>query len=225
MTGDQALMRTAIAQLIAAEQGLSVIAECVNRSDAIAAAMSATPDLVVMDLDVSSERSETIAQLLAVTGRCPVLLVTADDHCRSLANAFSDGLRGVVLKSRPAVVLVKAVKAVLAGEVWLEPSTLANVFGTSPPKRRTHDGKLTTREREIAELVSLGLSNKTIAGRLYISETTVRHHLTSIFTKLDVKSRLELMRLAYSGGLELHGTFVPPERDTELSFPPMRSDR
>lgn len=204
VTGDHPLIRTAIARLIASEGAMDVVGECANDSDALAAAMAAVPDVVVMDVDLVSHnggRPDVVTRLLGTAKPRPVLILTSNDSDPpSLAAALASGAWGIVLKDRPPEVFLRAIRAVVAGEAWLEPATLARVFG--PPGRRRKPEvapALTRREREIVELVCLGLKNRKIGERLFISETTVRHHLTSIFSKLAVTSRLELMRYSYSG--------------------------
>ena len=105
--------------------------------------------------------------------------------------------------------LLHAITQVRAGEVWLEPTMIARVLGelTRPQPapqvsaEAANIAKLTEREREVITLVGEGLRNKHIAARLYISEATVRHHLTAIFAKLDVSDRFELAIYAYQHGL------------------------
>jgi two-component system, NarL family, nitrate/nitrite response regulator NarL len=199
MTGDQPVIRTAIARLIAAEPGMDVVGECPNRQNELAEAMSAKPDVVVMDLDLGARVNapETVAELLGAT-RCPTLILTGTDDPRGLASALGNGAQGVVLKDRPAEVLMRAIRAVQAGESWLEPSTVANAFRNDVPKHEPSPAdRLTKREEEVVAMVSLGFPNKKIAELLFISETTVRHHLTSIYSKLSVANRLELLRYTY----------------------------
>jgi DNA-binding NarL/FixJ family response regulator len=204
VTGDHPLIRTAIARLIVSDGAMDVVGECANDSDALAAATAAAPNVVVMDVDLDSNnggRPDVVTRLLARAKPRPVLILTSSDSDpSSLAAALASGAWGIVLKDRPPEVFLRAIRAVVAGEAWLEAATLARVFG--PTGRRRSAGMtatLTRREREIVELVCLGLKNRKIGERLFISETTVRHHLTSIFSKLAVTSRLELMRYSYSG--------------------------
>jgi two-component system response regulator DegU len=201
VTGDHPLIRTAIAQLIVSEGSMVVVAECLNDPDALAAAVAAAPDVVVMDIDLDSRNPEAVAQLIARVKPRPVLILTRDDSdAASLSAALANGAWGIVLKDRPAAVFFRAIRGVIAGEAWLEPATLARVFGPGAGRQiRDLGPRLTRREREIVELVCLGLKNRKIGERLFISETTVRHHLTSIFSKLAVTSRLELMRYRYNG--------------------------
>jgi two-component system, NarL family, response regulator DegU len=204
VTGDYPLIRTAVARLIASEASMDVVGECANECDALAAAMRAVPDVVVMDVDLDSHnggRPDLVSQLLSRIKPHPALILTRDDSDPpSIAAALAAGAWGIVLKNRSPEVFLRAIQAVVGGEAWLEPATLARVFGpTSRRRSSAMTTSLTRREREIVELVCQGLKNRKIGERLFISETTVRHHLTSIFNKLAVTSRLELMHYSYSG--------------------------
>ncbi len=197
--GDEPLMRTALGLLISSA-GWTVAGECLNQPEALRGLVRGV-DLVVTDLDLHTgrlARMEKLEQLLAAANACPVLIVTRHGPPDGIGAAMSKGAAGVVLKSRPADVFLRAIRAVLAGGAWLERSTIASVFHPAA----VHDdalvgGRLTRRELQIVELVTQGLQNKKIAERLSITDTTVRHHLTSIFEKLSVTNRLELMRYAY----------------------------
>ncbi len=119
------------------------------------------------------------------------------------------GAMGLVFKEKAAEVVIRAIERVHAGEVWFDRTLIGNVLTelsrASATKKldpeATKITKLTEREREIAALIGEGLKNKQIANRLFISETTVRHHLTSVFDKLGVTDRLELIIYAYRHGL------------------------
>lgn len=196
ISGDQPLIRTALGLLISGG-GFVVADECFNQPEALRR-RAAAADVVVMDLDLDVgrlTRMDKLERLLAAAYGRPVLIVTRSDHSATTVEALRKGATGVVLKSRPAEVFLRAIRVVLAGGVWMERSTVASVF--QPPAAHDDAGRLTRREQEIVELVSQGLQNKIIAERLSITHTTVRHHLTSIFEKLSVTNRLELMRYAY----------------------------
>jgi DNA-binding NarL/FixJ family response regulator len=123
--------------------------------------------------------------------------------------AIRHGALGLVFKEKAVETLLQAITKVRAGEVWLEPTMIAQVLGdlTRPQlspqtsAEATKIARLTEREREVITLVGEGLRNKHIAERLYISEATVRHHLTAIFAKLDISDRFELAIYAYQHGL------------------------
>lgn len=195
LSGDSPLMRTALGHLLSVH-GIAPVDECANHPEAVGHAVRSGIDLLVMDFELDSTRlTHTVRfeQLLSAAHGCPVLVVTQTGDHRAIVGAFQRGVAGVVLKSRPADVFMRAIRAVLAGGAWMERSTVASVFDTTV----TTTERLTPRETEVVELVTLGLKNKKIAERLSIAENTVRHHLTSIFDKLAVTNRMELMRHAY----------------------------
>jgi DNA-binding NarL/FixJ family response regulator len=194
ISGDQPLIRTALALLVSG--GGFVVEECFNQPEALRCHSHAA-DVVVLDLDLDAgrlTRMEKLELLLAAAHARPVLIVTRSDHPKTIAEAMQKGAAGVVLKSRPAEVFLRAIRVVLSGGAWVERSVVTSVFHS---QTRDDAGRLTRREQEIVELVTQGLQNKQIAERLSITHTTVRHHLTSIFEKLAVTNRLELMRHAY----------------------------
>ena len=202
ISGDQPVIRAAICRLVESAPGLAVVHECGNSPEALSQALAARPDLILMDLDLNARRSgalKRIGALLQAIAGTPVLILTATDDSQATQFALHNGAIGFVLKHRSPEALQSAIRAALAGEMWLEQSTMAALFRAEPASNGNHGSKLTPREREIIELVVLGLQNKVIANRLCISSTTVRHHLTSIFEKLDVSNRLELMRCMFEG--------------------------
>lgn len=208
ISGDHPLIRTALSVLISTTANLSVVGECGNDADALAGVASGMrPDVVVMDLDLDAgcvADRQRLARLFRAAPDCPMLIVTASEDISAISLALQHGVLGVVTKTRPAEVLMRAIHAIAAGETWIERSVVATIFQPGPRrdiecKVETVREKLTRRERQVVELVSLGLQSKKIAERLFIAETTVRHHLTSIYDKLSVTNRLELMRYTYNG--------------------------
>lgn len=200
LSGDHPMIRSALGLLLAGD-GIVVAGECFNRPEALRRGLSADADLVLVDFDLDAGTPASTAlfdSLLTAAGRCPVLILTRSADPGAVSLALYKGVAGVVLKSRPAEVLLRAIRTVLADGVFLERTTVAGVFRPEPScQAAMPPPKLTRREAEVVELVSLGLQNKKIAERLSIRETTVRHHLTSIFDKLALTNRMELMRYAY----------------------------
>ena len=201
VTGDQALIRAAL-RLLVSTHDMAAIDECSNEPDAIRAHAPAV-DVLVMDFDLDTQEStrpEKLGPLLGAAQGLPVLILTRGGDSRGVSAALQHGALGVVLKSRSPEVLMRAIRAVLVGEVWIERSMITNFFRdeTSVPlDRSVMPERLTRREAQVVELVSLGLPNKQIAERLSIAENTVRHHLTSIFDKLAVTNRVQLMRYTW----------------------------
>jgi DNA-binding NarL/FixJ family response regulator len=136
-----------------------------------------------------------------------VLVLTGSSDPEFHRRAVCLGAIGVLSKDKPADVLVKAIEKIHAGEAWLDRTMTATVLREMSPRNRKQDPEelkitsLTEREREVIKLVGEGLKNKQIAERLFISDITVHHHLTSIYSKLEVADRLELLIYAYRNGL------------------------
>jgi DNA-binding NarL/FixJ family response regulator len=127
--------------------------------------------------------------------------------------AITSGAVGIVLKEQASEVLLKAIARVHEGEVWVDRSMMSEVLaaftsgrGNADPEQEKIDS-LTEREREVIDLIAKGMKNQQIADALFISESTVRRHLSSIFTKLDVTDRLELLIYTLQ-----HGVIAPPSR-------------
>jgi DNA-binding NarL/FixJ family response regulator len=205
LVDDHTVMRSGLRMLIEASPGMRVVGEAANRAEAIAA-VSATPDLFIVDVDLGEEDGlELIPDLIAALPEIRVLVLTGLRDHQVHRRAVIQGAMGLVLKDRAVETVLKAIEKVCAGEIWFDRSLLANVLRDriradearreSPEVRRL--ALLTAREREVIGLVGEGLRNRAIADRLAISEATVRHHLTSIFSKLGVCDRTELLVFAY----------------------------
>jgi DNA-binding NarL/FixJ family response regulator len=147
-------------------------------------------------------------ELREAANNARVLILTGMSDTESHRRAIRLGAMGVVLKGQPAEVLIKAIKKVYAGEVWVDRATMGSVLHEMTRKnviQRDPDQDkiktLTDREHQVIALIAEGLKNKQIATRLFISETTVTHHLSSIFSKLEVSDRLELVIYAFGHNL------------------------
>jgi DNA-binding NarL/FixJ family response regulator len=205
---DHSVVRAALRLLIESRQGLLVIGEAATQADALALAAREQPDIILLDLDLGAENGlDLLPKLLAATGHARVLILTGLREVEEHRQAIRQGAMGLVLKEQAPEVLLKAIEKVYAGEVWLDRVMVARLLGeivagrARPATVVTRIATLTERERDVIALVSKGLKNKQIGERLGITETTVRHHLTSIFDKLGVQSRLELVIFAHRCGL------------------------
>jgi DNA-binding NarL/FixJ family response regulator len=204
---DHLLVRTGLRMLIESEPNLKVVGQASNRSEALALAKSEQPDLILLDIDLGSENGlDFLPELTDTVAGVHVLVLTGLRDVGSHRRAARLGAAGVVLKEHAADVLLKAIKKVHAGELWLDRSMMGSLLRemTQPPKIDAEAAKiatLTRREREVLTLVAEGLKNRDIAARLFISETTVTHHLSSVFAKLGVSDRLELVIYAFANNL------------------------
>ena len=203
---DHAMVRSGLRLLIESVPTLLVVGEASSRSEALAAVAGARPDIVLLDLDLGGEDGlDLIPSLIDSVPQARVLLLTGARDTELHRRGVMLGAMGVVLKEERGEIIIKAIEKVHTGEIWLDRITTANLVMDLTRRRRESEpdvgAKLTERERQIVALVGEGLKNKQIAERLFISETTVSHHLTSIFAKLAVPDRLSLVFFAYRNGL------------------------
>jgi two-component system, NarL family, nitrate/nitrite response regulator NarL len=182
---------------------MSVVALAGNRTEALESAARERPDIIILDLLLGDDDGLAfLPHLCKVSPTSRVLVLTGVQDPDSHRRAIRRGARGIVLKEHAAEVLLKAIKKVHAGEVWIERLMMSSMIEefNKPTAVDPEEAKietLTNRELEVITLVGEGLKNKQIADRLFISETTVTHHLSSVFAKLDVSDRLELIIYAF----------------------------
>jgi two-component system nitrate/nitrite response regulator NarL len=212
LVDDHELVRMGLRIALERHPHLVVVGEAGDRAAALAIAARERPDIILLDLDLGGASSlDFLPELFAAAKGGRVIVVTGvrtpEEHYR----AVQLGAMGLVRKEQGADVLVNAIEKVHAGEVWLEPAmvarALAEISGQRSAEKQPVDpeatkiARLTPREREVIELIGEGLYNKDIAERLSISAATVSHHLTSIFDKLGVPNRFDLVIYAYRHGL------------------------
>jgi two-component system, NarL family, nitrate/nitrite response regulator NarL len=212
LVDDHELIRTGLRIALERHPQLAVVGEAGNRADALAIAARERPDIILLDLDLGGASSlDFLPELLDAAEGGRVILVTGVRAPEEYYRAVQLGAMGLVRKEQAAEVLVQAIERVHAGEVWLEAAmvtrVLAEIAGQRNPAEQPIDpeaadiARLTAREREVIGLIGEGLYNKQIAERLSISTATVSHHLTSIFGKLGVANRFDLVIYAYRHGL------------------------
>jgi NarL family two-component system response regulator LiaR len=207
LVGSHALTRAALrCLLLSGPNHIAVVGEGDRVADALDAA-DGPVDLILLEVNRSSDYSRTLREAVAAARSRPVLVVTDDATSQVSSRAIQLGAMGVVLKSETPETLVKAIQKTHAGEVWLRRSQAAEALRfarlEAPQSDRAAEkiASLTRREREIIDLIAEGLPNRTIAERLFISEATVRNHLTSILDKLELRNRFELVVFAFRRGL------------------------
>ena len=203
---DHAVMRLGLRTLIENQQGLKVVGEASGRPDALELAEREQPDIILLDLSLpGTDGVDLIPELQAVAKEARILVLTGVLDPEAHKRAIHLGAMGVVLKEKAPEVLIKAIEKVHEGEVWLDRAMVANVVGQRSRFREIKKddpeaakiATLTEREREVVALIGEGLRNRQIADRLFISEGTVRNHLTTVFNKLEVSDRFELLIFSY----------------------------
>ena len=203
---DHVIVRAGLRMLIENHKGMVVVGEAGDRIDALAIAARERPQIILLDLDMGNESGlDFLRELLDAAAGARVVMLTGVRDPEAHRRAVHLGAMGLVLKDKAAEVLIKAIQKVHAGEVWLDRSLTASVLTEMSQADQTRKAdpeaekirSLTSREREIVGLVCEGLKNKQIGDRLFISEATVRNHLTSILSKLELSDRFELALYAY----------------------------
>ena len=207
---DHPIIRQALRLFLAGRSEIVIVGEAATCTEALTAAAQTQPDIIVLDLAFGDANAvDFIPELLAAAAGVRIVIFTGVDDPALQRHAVSLGAIGVVSKDKAPEVLLQAITKVHAGQAWLERTMIADVLGEMSRTRRAHQldpevakiATLTPRERVIIALIGEGLKNRQIAERLCLSEITVRHHLTTIFDKLGVIDRLELVVYAYRHSL------------------------
>ena len=192
--------------LLSGEAGIEVVAEASNGLEAVAKAARFQPTVILMDIRMPElDGLEATRRILAADDAARILILTTFDLDEYIYEALSAGASGFVLKDDPPEQLIAAVRTVAAGDALLSPTVTKRVIEqfTRSPRPAPPKGvdELTAREREILRLIVAGLSNAEIGRELYISDTTVKTHVTHILQKLDLRDRVQAVVLAYETGL------------------------
>ncbi len=204
---DHVVIRSGLRMLIEYDQHMQVVAQAGNKAEALERAASSRPDVIILDLVLGDEDGLSfLPELCQASPTSRVLVLTGVQNPDAHRRAIRRGAMGIVLKEHAADQLLKAIKKVYEGEVWIERSMMGSMIQefnkpTMIDPEITKIESLTDREREVIALIGEGLKNKQVGERLFISETTVTHHLSSVFSKLEVSDRLELIIYAFRHGL------------------------
>jgi DNA-binding NarL/FixJ family response regulator len=203
---DQAMVRAGFRMLLGDEPDIEVVAEASNGLDAVAEAARTKPDVVLMDIRMPElDGLEATKRILAADASSRVLILTTFDLDEYVYRALQVGASGFVLKDEPPEQLVAAVRTVAGGDALLSPAITARVIQQftklhkqTPPKAVE---TLTEREMDVFRLITRGYSNAEIGRELFISDTTVKTHVTRLLQKLDLRDRAQAIVLAYQTGL------------------------
>jgi DNA-binding NarL/FixJ family response regulator len=203
---DHPLFRFGLCTVLANEPSLDVVGEAANGRDAVSAALTFEPDVVVMDLHLPDiDGIEATRQIVAERPAVGIMVLTMFNDTESVFAAMRAGARGYLLKGAGQEEIVRAVHAVGRGEAIFGPDIATAVLGyfNAGPVTPTDPifPELTSREREVLALIADGESNSTIARRLSLSPKTVRNHVSSIFTKLHVADRAQAIVRARKAGM------------------------
>jgi DNA-binding NarL/FixJ family response regulator len=207
---DDALVRSALAMMLAGTEDIRVVAEVADGSEVASAVDAFQPDVVLMDIRMPRMDGLAATELVRAREDAPqVIVLTTFDADDLVLRALRAGASGFLLKDTPPRDILNAVRLVAAGEAMLSPAVtrrlLAHFTEGGPDARRAVScgllERLTDREREVAVAVAQGKSNAEIAADLYMSVATVKAHVSRLLTKLELNNRVQIALLAHDAGL------------------------
>jgi two-component system, NarL family, nitrate/nitrite response regulator NarL len=203
---DHPVVRFGVKNMLTAEKGFDVVGEAGDGDDAITQTLELEPDILLLDLAMPKLPGlEAMRAIMQRTQRTKIILLTSTISTQQVIEALQIGARGIVLKDSVANDLNESLRAVLSGDYWIGGKRVVNLLAAlhdlmqkaaAVPERKTYG--LTPRELEVVTCIVEGCSNKDIAKQYTISEETVKRHLSNIFDKTGVSTRLELALFAIS---------------------------
>ena len=212
---DQALVRAGFSMILSTESDIEVVGEAGSGIEALAVARDLEPDVILMDIRMPEMDGITATQRLCenrpADPKCPrIIILTTFDLDDYVYDALRAGASGFLLKDTPPEDLANAIRVVAAGDALLSPSITRKLLGEftktpAPPQPHAGLSDLTDREEEVLRQLARGLSNNEIADELFVSETTVKTHVSHILTKLELRDRVQAVVVAYESGLVIPG--------------------
>jgi DNA-binding NarL/FixJ family response regulator len=214
---DQPLVRAGFRMLLADESDLSVVAEAANGLEAVQKAARFDPTVVLMDIRMPElDGIEATRRIIAADSRARIIVLTTFDLDEYIVEALAAGASGFVLKDDPPEQLLSAIRTVAAGDALLSPAVTKRVIQqfsrVTRPAPPPGLAELTERELDVFRLIARGLSNVEIGEALFITDTTVKTHVTHVLQKLSLRDRVQAVVLAHTAGL-----FDEPEGDGTAS--------
>lgn len=204
---DHPLFREGVANIIGSQPDLEVVGQGSNADNALQLARDLLPDVILLDIDMPGNGIEAARRIAEVFPVIRIIILTVSETEEHLLAAMKAGARAYVLKGVAGRELLRILRLVLEGESYVPPALAASLLAEmGKPAARDQPSvegleQLTQRETEILELLATGLSNKEIGERLFLTEKTIKHYVTNILQKLQVRNRVEAALLAQKSGL------------------------
>lgn len=205
---DHSLIRQGLKQILELEKDMIVVAQASNGSEAIQFTREFTPDVILMDINMPGINGlQAIKEIKQEKLQSRIIVLTIHEDREYLFKTLQMGAEGYVLKDAEPSVLIEAIRNVYSGQSYIQPNMtteLVKEFNrvTMHEKEKHDDNNLTTREIEVLELIAEGMINKEIAKQLYISEKTVKNHVSNIFRKLNVSDRTQAAIYAFKHNIK-----------------------
>jgi DNA-binding NarL/FixJ family response regulator len=199
---DHPMFRAGVVSSLAAQPDIQVVAEGSSAAEALRLAEELQPDVCLLDINMPGGGLEAARSITSALPQSRVVMLTVSEDEDDLLAAMKAGASGYVLKGAAAAELVNVLRTVNAGEVYVAPGLAWGLLREMSRPRSVPIDELSTREREVLELVAAGMSNQEIGDRLGLAEKTIKHYMTSILGKLRVRSRVEAALVAYREGIK-----------------------
>lgn len=211
LVDDQAMIRAGLRMVLESEPDLVVVAEASNGAEAVQVGKRERPDVVLMDVRMPEmDGIEATRELLEAVPDAKVIVVTTFDIDDYVYGALRAGASGFLLKDAPPDDLITAIRVVAGGDALIAPSVTKRLIAEFAGRREEKPvhglDDLTERETEVLALIARGMSNSEIAEELFVSETTVKTHVSHILNKLDLRDRVQAVVAAYEAGLVTPGS-------------------
>jgi two-component system, NarL family, nitrate/nitrite response regulator NarL len=207
----QTLMRAGLRLIVERSPDIKVVGEAGDAPAGLDTVSGQKPDIILFKLDPARSIGLDMIRKMANVSNCSrIILLAYPEETKVALAAIGEGILGIVWWTQTPEVLIKAIQKVHAGEIWIERSMIANLLSGMANNHRLIPqdphaesiAQLSLRERQVIKEIGQGLKNEQIAKKLCLSATTIRHHLTSIYGKLGVSDRLELLVFAHRNGLD-----------------------
>ncbi|WP_094547163.1 response regulator [Petroclostridium xylanilyticum] len=205
---DHSMVRQGLKQIVELEEDMEVVAQASNGEEAVNLAMEVQPDVILMDINMPKVNGiQAIAQLKEKGCSSKIIMLTIHADREYLVKTVQLGAAGYVLKDADSDVLIKAIQSVYKGQSYIQPTMTTELIkeftkGVSEEHSNKNQNLLTQREIEVLELIAEGMLNKEIAAKLYISEKTVKNHVSNIFKKLNVSDRTQAAIYAFKHNIK-----------------------
>ncbi len=197
---DHPMFRAGVVGSLREVQGIEVVGEAGDAESALSLARTELPDVIILDIAMPGGGLTAAREIAAACPATRIVMLTVSEDEDDLLAAVKAGASGYVLKGAGAGELVSVIRSVNAGEVYVAPALAWGMLREMQTPRTSPFDELTEREREVLELVAEGLSNQEVGDRLGLAEKTIKHYMTNILGKLQVRSRVEAALLVARGG-------------------------
>jgi DNA-binding NarL/FixJ family response regulator len=209
LVDDHAVLRDGLKNIIGLEEDIQVVAEAVSGMDALRVLEGCLPDVILMDINIPDKNGIEVTGLIKKDyPHIKILMLTMHDHDEYFMSAIREGADGYLLKDAPSQHVIDAIRSVAKGQSVIHPSMTKKFLNFQAPEKSAvvsvkadKDMLLTEREKEVLLCLVQGMNNKEIAQSLFISDKTVKIHVSKIFKKLDVKSRSQVVIYAVQNQL------------------------